>query len=365
MKKLVLLLSVLVLAACDRPTSVAELSCNLDKHWQSVDILFLQNFYSDNEYSDTDINIKVATYENYAKVTFDNITTVFEKVLEDKSYGEFGRVSITYKGNFPGSERTAVLDVLGDITNKKILEYQIKFIGEKFADNGIITRFCTPVKDNEYGGAVSFNHNYKMPNKTERCINEIVQKVYCVSSDENGNCNRLSILYNNKMLYLTQKDALSISPNWNYANMNLYQNDGKLEKHELDACDALDRLNKFIHETGLDSEKNEDYITLQREIANCDECGRIIATGDDGDFLIRLPKTDALNHFSFLEKNAKFLSVSNPNQYAKSGYCLVNIIPYNTMEKLGWQNKTCSYRIYCGAPESMDYDQYYAVAVCE
>ncbi len=373
MKKLALILPILVLTACDRPTSTAELTCDMDKYWEYVDALYLKGSYSDNELYGTEVNVKVTTYDNFAKVTYENITTTFEKVAETKSYGEFGLVNIIYNGNFPGSERTALLRVTGDITNKKILDYSINFIGEKGSHNEHeypISRSCTPVqadnKDKSRSTAVSFNHNYKMPNKIERCINEIVQTVYCVSKNENDNCDLLSVYYNDKMIDLSQQDALSISANWGYKNIKLYENDGKIEDYEKDACAVLDRLNKFIRDTGMDTDKSEEYITVQREIANADDASsRVIAEGDSGDFLIKLSETDALRNIFRAEKNAKFLSVSNPNQYAESGYCLINIIPYNTMKKLGTPNNTCNYRIYCGGAESMDYDQYYAVEVCE
>lgn len=373
MKNLTLLLSGLVLAACDQPTSTAELSCDMDKYWQRVNVLYLQGSYTDNEPRDIKVNVKVTTYDNYATVTFDDITTNFEKVAEEKHYGEFGKVYITYKGNFPGSERTALLGVYGDIANKKIIQYNITFVGEKKKHGEKefgIQRSCTPIKE-EYKGerwsvAVPFNHNYKMPNKTEKCINDIVETVYCISQNEDETCDRLMVYSRSgKTLDLTPKDALSISANWDYENMKLYNNDGKLEEHEKDACEVLDRLNKFIHDTGLDSDRSEQYITLQREMVACDDCGRVIATGDGGDFLIRLPQTNALYNITRAEKNAKFLSIENPKQYAESGYCLVNVVPYNTVEKLGIPSNTCHYRIYCGASENMDYDQYYAVEVCE
>lgn len=378
MKSIALLLLVLALAACDKPTSTAELSCDMDKHWQRVNALYLAGSYPDNEQRGTEVNVTVTTYDNYATVTYDNITTNFERVAEERYWGEFGNVSITYKGNFPGSERTALLNVDGDIANKKIRQYGITFIGEKEAykehEYGI-SRSCIPIKEeykgNGYSAAVPFYHKYKMPNKIERCINEIVQTVFCLNSvgnpdQEKESCDFLMLVtHNGKSLDLTQKDALSISSNWDYKNIKLYQNDGKLEEHEKDACEVLDRLNKFIHDTGLDSEKSEKYITIQREMESCDDCGRVLASGDDGDFIIQLPETNALKNITRADKNAKFLSVFNLNHYAKAGYCLVNVIPYNTMKKLDLPNKTCSYRIYCGAPELMDYNQYYAVEVCQ
>ena len=153
---------------------------------------------------------------------------------------------------------------------------------------------------------------------------------------------------------------MKISSNWDYSNMRLYSNDGRLEEHEKDACEVVDRLFKYIDEAGLN-----DSQTIQDAMLECgEECDPVLTTGDQGDFLIRLPESEALLKIANKTKNAKFLSVFNPNSYAKAGYCLLNIIPYSTMEKLGWENKDCHYRLYCGAPEFMDYDQYYAVEVC-
>lgn len=261
MKHALVLLPVITLAACDRPTSMAELSCDMDTYWRRANVLYLENSYQDNDPSGTKINVKVTTYNNYAKVTFDNITTTLEKVVESKDNGEFGKLHITYKGNFPGSERTALLYVYSDITKKEILQYSISFMGEKNVYNGqefSVNRSCIPVKD-EYKGkrwsaAVPFNHKYKMPNKIERCITEITETVYC----NNENCDSLFVIYKGKRLDLSQQDALSISSNWDYKNMKRYHNDGKLEEHEKDACDVLDRLNKFIHDTSLDSDKSEN-----------------------------------------------------------------------------------------------------------
>ena len=94
------------------------------------------------------------------------------------------------------------------------------------------------------------------------------------------------------------------------------------------------------------------------------ECDPVLTTGEQGDFLIRLPESEALLKIANKTKNAKFLSVFNPNSYSKKGYCLLNIIPFDTMEKLGWENTDCHYRLYCGAPDFIDYDQYYAVEIC-
>jgi len=360
-------LTVIALAACDKPTSTAELTCNFDKYWQNGNSIYLQNSYGDFNLHDTAVDVKVVTYDNYAKVTADNITTIFEKVAESRYKGEFGRIGIEYKGNFPGSSRTAILSLYADITDKKILQYDVVFIGQKEMHDGkefSVGHSCYPTKENFKGetwsAAVPFYHHYKMPNKIEQCIQNIVQNVYC----ENEKCTQLYI-YNEKngrRITLSQEQALSISKNWDYSNMKLYQNDGKLESHEKDACNVSEKLNKFMKDNNMGA---NDFIVIQRSMQNCGEdCGKVIANGEMGDFLIQLPETEELRKIANKQKTAKFLSTKNPNQYAKAGYCLVNIIPYNTMEKMNMPDNTCNYRIYCGAPEFMDYDEFYAVEAC-
>jgi hypothetical protein len=369
MKKILLLLP-LALAACDRPTSTTNLTCSVDKYWQRSNALYLNNAYYDPAArDDVDVNVTVTTYDDYAKVTVNGITTTFEKVSESKDYGEFGYIDITYKGNFPDSERTALLSIYADITKREILNYNLAFIGQKVKNsNGKETSMsfsCSPIKQ-EYKGkswssAVPFNHNYKMPNKIEQCITDICKIVYC----GNEECTKLVILNDNngKQTPLSPSDALSLSKNWNYSDMKFYRNDGKLEAHEKDACEVLDRLNKFIANNDLFFDA---YNALDQAITDvCGfDCRPGIATGEMGDFLVSVPETEELRKIANSQKNAKFLSVFNPNSYSKQGYCLINIIPYSTMEKMGTPNNDCNYRIYCGAPEFMNYDEFYAVEVC-
>lgn len=367
MKKSLLLLPILALTACDKPTSNATLTCKFDSNWKIANVLYVGDIPKNSDGMwDIEVKTKITTYENYAKITVDNITTTFEKVREEKQFGEFGYVDITYRGNFPGSEREALLNVYGDITNKQISEYAITFIGEKFVrENGKevgLTHHCFPVLEidqHEFGlNTVPFNHHYKMPNKIEKCITDICEKVFC----ENDACNLLSIDTHVKTTVLSAQDAISLSKNWDYNDMKYYRNDGKLEEHEKDACEVLDRINKFIYDNDLDS---HEVKSVQQAMDDCkDDCRTVLATGEIGDYLLRVPETDELRQIANKQKNAKFLSIFNPNSYAKPGYCLINVIPYNAMQKLGTPNNNCHYRIYCGAPEYMNYDEPYAVEVC-
>lgn len=366
-KNFLLLLPVMALAACDKPTSTAELKCTVDKYWQRSNALYLNDsYYKYGENNDTEIDVKVITYDDYADITVGGITRKFERVVESKDRGEFGYVSIMYKGNFPGSERTALLYIYGDITNKQILQYTLEFIGQKTKNEQgrefSVGHSCYPTKESFKGetwsAAVPFYHHYKMPNKVENCITEISGKVYC----ENEECTKLSVFDEGKSMVLSQQEALTLSSNWNYSNMKYYRNDGKLEEYEKDACEVLDRVNKFIDDNDVGAHA---YKAIQNAVDECgDDCRTFITTGEMGDFLIQLPETEELRKIANKQKTAKFLSVKNPNQYAKVGYCLVNRISYNTMKKLNMPDNTCNYRIYCGAPEFMDYDEFYAVEAC-
>ena len=363
MKPVLLLLPVLALAACDKPTSTADLTCHVDKYWGSATDRIV-----DSETPYTDINVNIKTFDNYARVTANNITTTFEKVAEYRfSRNDAFLKHIMYKGNFPSSERTAFIDIYADIANKQILQYDLTFIGQKSVDkngkNWSLVHYCTPVKP-EYKGkswdaSVPFKHHYKMPTRVEKCIMDIDDKVYC----DNDKCNRLAVNIHGTFKTLSQADAISLSHNWDYSNMKRYVNDGVLEEHEIDACEVWDRVKTYIENVVLPTSPQKQ---IQNAINDCGkDCYGVISKGDMGDFIVRVPETPELREIANGNKNAMFLSVQNPNQYARAGYCLINIIPFNTMEKMGISENNCHYRIYCGAPTTMNYDEFYAVEVCE
>lgn len=359
MKKVLCILPVLALTACDKPTTSIELECRMNKDWQKP----VSMLHTDEDYmNQVPVLVDVKAYNDHAVLVVNGKESTFYKSREEKSMGEFGRVSVGYEGVFPDTDRLATFSFYGDIASKTILQFDLHFDGEYMLHDG--KRFnmglsCTPTKKEYIGDNWSanapWNHDYKMPNKIEKCITTIVDKVYC----DNEECDRLYIFHSGRH-YLTAEEAMKISSNWDYSNMRLYSNDGRLEEYEKDACEVVDRLFKYIDEAGLN-----DSQTIQDAMLECgEECDPVLTTGDQGDFLIRLPESEALLKIANKTKNVKFLSTFNPNSYAKAGYCLLNIIPYSTMEMLGWENKDCHYRLYCGAPEFMDYDQYYAVEVC-
>lgn len=362
MNKTLLMLPVLALTACDRPTTSIELECNLAKDWQSP----VSMLRTDKDFLGGDsVRVDVKTYHDHAVLVVNGKESNFYKSKEEKIAGEFGRAFVDYHGVFPDTNRLATFTLHGDIASKTILQFNLSFDGEYSIFFNVkrlgVSYQCRPTKKEYQGDSwdanAPWNHNYKMPNKIEKCINTIVDMVQC----DNEECDRLNIYYDFGHYYLTAEEAMKISSNWDYSNMRHYMNDGRLDEHEMDACEVVDRLVKYIDEARL-----SDSRVIEDAMRECgEECDLVLTTGDHGDFLIRLPESEALLKIANKTKNRKFLSVFNPNSYAKSGYCLLNIIPYNTMEKLGWENKDCHYRLYCGAPEFMDYDQYYSVEVCD
>jgi len=109
-------------------------------------------------------------------------------------------------------------------------------------------------------------------------------------------------------------------------------------------------------------EQKSDMEILEAVMQGTEE---IIAQGKMGDFMVQVQETEALKKIADKEKTAKFLSIENPDAKSKEGYCLINVIPVVAMEKVGMENSTCHYRIYCGQPGVVDYDKMYAVEVCK
>ncbi len=117
---------------------------------------------------------------------------------------------------------------------------------------------------------------------------------------------------------------------------------------------------------GADLATVADFNMIQAQMHKNDEAGiynPILAEGVQGDFLIQLSATPELIEIYSKQKTVKFLSVENPMQYITDGYCLINIIPYNTMIAMGTPDNRCSYRLFCGGASDMDNDVY-AVELC-
>ncbi len=104
----------------------------------------------------------------------------------------------------------------------------------------------------------------------------------------------------------------------------------------------------------------EDFNYVRQIIK--DTQSMVVAKGAEGDFLIHLDATPELLKIAENTKTARFLSIENPEQYITDGKCMVNIIPYATKKKLGFENSKCNYRMTCSSDLS---GKYYAVELCE
>ena len=253
MKKTLPILTVLALTACDKPTTSIELECSIFKDWQNPVSLSRSN---EDRKDEVPVLVDVKTYQDYAVLVVNGKESTFYKSKEEKIMGEFGHISIEYQGVFPDTDRTATFSLYGDIGNKTILQFDMYFDheyvihDEKKFKAGI---FCEPTNKkyigNYWSTNIPWNHGYKMPNKIEKCITTIVNKVYCNNED----CDRLYIFHDGHHYYLTAEEAIKISPNWDYSNMRLYTNDGRLEEYEKDACEVVNKLFNYIDNAGLNN----------------------------------------------------------------------------------------------------------------
>ena len=88
----------------------------------------------------------------------------------------------------------------------------------------------------------------------------------------------------------------------------------------------------------------------------------IVGLGSQGDYLLKLESTEALEQVAAMEKTAKVLSADIVPHMAE-GVCLLNIIPNRTMAQMGMADNKCNYRLVCGVVA--DTNAFYAVELCE
>lgn len=78
------------------------------------------------------------------------------------------------------------------------------------------------------------------------CIEEIMDTTFITPK------NKIKISCANHDHELTSQQALAISQNWDYNNLQLYSNtDSVVQEHEKDACETLKKLNKYIKDNNL------------------------------------------------------------------------------------------------------------------
>ena len=251
MRKIFLVLSLLGLAACDKPTSNTELTCSFTSGWDETESRTLDY---QSKFDMENIIVGIKTYDDYAVVTMNGKRSKFERKMELFDSDPYQGVFLEYVGRFPGkNNRKGNIGIYVDIDKEIALQYNIVLDGEKIkmskdADSVFDwTISCEPTnseeRGNEWSARVPFHHKYQKPNDVERCITQICDKVYCV----NAECSGLVIKDDGDVIELSQKDALKITPNWDYSNMRLYNNsDKELKDYEYDACHVLARINQVI-----------------------------------------------------------------------------------------------------------------------
>ena len=137
MKKLLVLLMVLVLTACNRTSSEAELKCELDHDYKT----YIEEGVTNYSKEKIPVIIDVKTHADNAEVTIDNQTEIFAQIKNEEY--EPGYYAMEYKGILPGTTKEVVLILALDSKNHKVVQYNIAFAGVGY--------FCEPTKP-EYKG---------------------------------------------------------------------------------------------------------------------------------------------------------------------------------------------------------------------
>lgn len=110
-------------------------------------------------------------------------------------------------------------------------------------------------------------------------------------------------------------------------------------------------------------EGDAEYITFMHQYEDENNDKTVIVMGGQGDFLTYIDESEELlEMYNNREKTAMFLSVENPAQYVQSGKCLVNTIPYNTIQEQNLTLGDCYLRLFCGS--ELPSEGNYAVELC-
>lgn len=117
--------------------------------------------------------------------------------------------------------------------------------------------------------------------------------------------------------------------------------------------------------SGKVENKVSDFDIVFAAMENDPTSNEILATGSEGDILVKVKATEELKKLAAREKNSRFLSTEQPKQYIQDGYVLINIVPFEAMKKFKLDlEHGCHYRIFFGSIEDMNYDTMYAVELC-
>jgi hypothetical protein len=154
--------------------------------------------------------------------------------------------------NFPWKDYMAAIDILAGEENhvagviKKHGGNRKKILAELNCDT---CYFAVAL------GAVNISPSPKcgeiLNAEIRKCIDGISGLVACAGScSADDHFAGLSFEKDGKVIGLTADQAIAISPNWDYKNPRFYQNnpDSVVRDYEMDACETLDKLERFIAE---------------------------------------------------------------------------------------------------------------------
>ncbi len=233
MKKLILILPILILAACDRPT--------LDTHI----IAWAQD-------TQTYVPFHVKLYNDHATVSAYGKTNHWEKSV---SYRTIDTATECYHGILPIKSAPGAEMCFRIYINKNLIEaLHLAYDGDTY-----LVSLAAP-----------FKSTYKHSTEEEICINKIEQMVQ-INGLPNEKFFGLRIItsfqlpdncesFQYRAIDIPANDAIKISDNWDYSNPKFYHNepDWILEEHEKDACETLKRLNKYISENNIEIRQLND-----------------------------------------------------------------------------------------------------------
>lgn len=237
MKKALIVLPVIALAACDKPTTEVELDCG-------------------HAYQNSETMVFAKTYDDKAVLRINGGEEItLQRITEPEWKPSISYEHYEYEGDVSEYNGKIGFHFGLDKSNGTIEGYGISFEGN----------------DGSWGCNVrnKFYGKYKKPSKEEICIRDICNRVFFESDEDvkpgqpkklviskninEYNGNRQSVRFRSENFVLPQEDALAISKNWDYNNMKTYNNDdNELKEHEKDACEVLDRLNAYIKAKGFD-----------------------------------------------------------------------------------------------------------------
>lgn len=218
--------------------------------------------------------VKLSVWDDGRAVLNVNETdVVLTQEEEDNEFSNALYNYIEWRGKLPNEENDFFVNAHYDVV-KQAFEY---FSVSDDKDSGYYTDVVIPARLSKY----------KKPTDTELCIGKIEEKTEAfdgkifVSRQQKffeyrgENASSWERTYFEK---IPAEDAIAISENWDYKNLQIYSNadDKGVEAHEKDACKTLERLNDYIEKRGWD----KPIIVYEDEI-RCKKPQQVVYLGCD------------------------------------------------------------------------------------